>query len=123
MVAFPQPDGFGFGSALEHLRAPQLEVLDQDDAVAVREHGAMGVPDNARGLGLVRLGFARPLVTARGAFPLFRGVQNLSHLTHRTRHFTHGPDSRHHFIKGHKPAARLDSGFLVRPTGGGRAGH
>ena len=123
MVAFPQPDGFGFGSALEHLCAPQLEILDQDDAVAVREHGAVRIPDDARGLGLVRLGFARPLVAARGAFPLFRGIQNLGHLTHRTGRFAHGPEIRDHFTPGHKPAARSDSWFLVGPTGSGRAGH
>jgi hypothetical protein len=50
VIALHQADGFGLRSAFEHLRpAAQLQILDQDDTIAVREHIAVGVPPkNAR---------------------------------------------------------------------------
>ena len=49
MIAFHQADGFRLGAAFERLEgAFQREILDQDHAVAVHEHLAMGVLDDAR---------------------------------------------------------------------------
>ena len=73
MVAVLQTDIFGFGAGFQNLRpASELEVLDERHRVALDEHGAIGVLDDARRF----RGFLfRPLVSAGGAFP-FVGMSN-----------------------------------------------
>jgi len=80
MVAVAEADGLGLRAALEHGRAAEFQVFDEDDAVAVGEHVAVGVLDHARAGGRFRRGFARPFVAAGDAFPFIRMVQNLVHL-------------------------------------------
>ena len=90
MIALHQADGFGFRSAFEHLRpAAQFQILDQDDTVAVREHVAVGVLDDADGVRCIRPGFTRLFVTAGDALMAFRIFQHLGHLAHRTGRFAH----------------------------------
>jgi hypothetical protein len=73
VIAIHQADGFGLRATLDYLvAAAQFQILDQDNTIAVREHVAMGILDDARNFRCIRLGFARPLVTAGDAFPFFR---------------------------------------------------
>ena len=47
MVALDQADALDLGAHLERdRRAFDFEVLDQDHRIAIREHGAIGVPDD-----------------------------------------------------------------------------
>ena len=91
MVAVHEADGFGFGAAFEHLIATaQFQILDQDDAIAVGEHIAVGVLDHA---GFGGIGFARalPFVAAGDTFPFIGKFQNFGHLAHRAGRFAHEP--------------------------------
>ena len=89
VVAVAQADGLGLGAALEHLRAAELQVFDQDDAIAVSKHIAVGILDDARASGSFGRGFARPFVTASDTFIAFGVFQNLGHLAHRAGRFAH----------------------------------
>ena len=81
--------GLDFDPPLSTCRAAEFQVLDQDDAVAVGEHVAVGVLDDARAGGGFGRGGALPLVTARHAFPFCRGLQHFRHFTHRASRFAH----------------------------------
>ena len=89
MVFVHEADRLGLRAALEHLRAAQLQILDENDAVAVGEHVAVGVLDDERGLRRGGCGFARPLVTAGDAFPFVRKFKDFGHFAHRAGRFAH----------------------------------
>ena len=83
MVAVAQADGFGFGAALEHLRAAEFQILDQDDAIAIGEDIAVGIFDDARAGGGFGFRRALPFMAAGDAFVAFGMFQNLGHFAHR----------------------------------------
>jgi hypothetical protein len=84
MVTIHQADGFGLRTAFEHLvAAAQFQILDQDNAITVREYVAVGVLHDAWRIRCVRPGFARLFMTTGGAFPFVREFQNFGHLAHR----------------------------------------
>ncbi len=70
MISIPQPDRLGLGATFEHLRTAELEILDENDAVAIGKHSAVGILDNARAF---RNFFLRPFKTAGDTLP-FVGV-------------------------------------------------
>ncbi|MEN9546105.1 MAG: hypothetical protein RLZZ356_837 [Verrucomicrobiota bacterium] len=90
MVSFDQTDGLGFRSAFEHPGGPaEGEVFDQDDTVAVVEHGSMGVLDHPGSVGNLGLGLAFPLMAAGEAFPLSRVFHHFGHFAHRAGGLAH----------------------------------
>jgi hypothetical protein len=89
VIAIAQTNGLGFRAALEDLRTAELQIFDEDDAVAIREHVAVGVLDHARAGGEFRFGGAFPLMATRDAFPFVGEFQNLSRLAHRAGGFAH----------------------------------
>ncbi len=90
VVAVNQADTLCLGSAFEHAgAAAQFQVFDQDDGVAVGQHVAVGVFDDAGCLGCF---FLWPFVTAGGAFPVigmaedvFEGAGRAGGRFHRER--------------------------------------
>ena len=101
MVAVHQADGPGFRAHLEHLGgALEFQVLDHRDDVAVREHVAVGVPDDALHRGFVGGGGDFPLVAAGEAF-MVRGVrENLGHFTKGAGGLAHAGGGRAAFPSG-----------------------
>lgn len=89
MIAIHEADGFGLGAALEHRGTAELEVFDEDHAIAVGEHIAVGVFHHAWGVGGLGRGFAGPFMAARHAFPFVGEFQNFSHFAHRAGRFAH----------------------------------
>ena len=89
MVAVHEADGLGFRAALEHRRTAEFQILDEDDAIAIREDVAVGVLHAARAGGDFGRGFARPFVAAGDAFPFVGKFQNVIHLAHWAGGFAH----------------------------------
>ena len=81
VITVHQAYGFGFRSALEHGRAAQFQILDQHDAIAVREHVAVSIFDDTRTRGGIGGGIARPFVTA-GATSQSAGNSSTSVISH-----------------------------------------
>ena len=69
MVAGAEADGLEFRAALENLRAASFQVIDEDDAVAIRKQIAVGVLHGARAGGRGGFAGAFPFVTAGDTFP------------------------------------------------------
>ena len=63
VIAVLEADGFGFRAAFEHLGAAQLQVLDENHTVAIGQHGAVGIFDDAGGLGGFSCGGAFPFMS------------------------------------------------------------
>ncbi len=89
MVAIDEADGLGFRAALEHLRAAEFQVLDENNAIAVGEDIAMGIFDDARAGGGFGFGGALPFVAARDTFELFSMRKDFRHFAHRANRLTH----------------------------------
>jgi len=79
MIPVDELDRLRLRSSLEHLSAAKLQILDQDDAVAIGEHIAMGILDDATRLRSLRLGLLGPFESAGDTLPLV-GVSD--HLIH-----------------------------------------
>lgn len=91
VVAVAEADGPGLRTAFQHLCAAELQVFDEDDAVAVSECVAVSVLDDAWSGGRFGSGASFPFVAAGHAFIAFGVFQNLGHFTHRADRFAHEP--------------------------------
>ena len=89
MVAVYEADRLGLRAALEHRGTTELQIFDEDDAIAIGEDIAVGVLYYARTGGGFGRGFARPFMTASDAFPFVGKFQNFGHLAHRAGRFAH----------------------------------
>lgn len=92
MIFIHKADAFDLGAALDDLGgAFELQVLDQDDGIAIGEHIAIGIFDYA-GTGGFRgfsHGFTGPFMTASNTFPAICMGQDFGHFTHGTGGFGH----------------------------------
>jgi len=79
--------GFDFVPPLRTWDEPlQRQILDQSDAIPGDEDIAESVFDDP---GPGGFGFTFPFMAVGDTFPVFRKLQNVIHLTHRTGRFTH----------------------------------
>lgn len=70
MIPLPQANRLGLGTTLEHRGAAELQILDENDAIAIGEDGAVGILDDSGSLGNL---FFRPFKAAGDTLP-FVGV-------------------------------------------------
>jgi len=77
MIPVNELDRLRLGAPLEHGRTAELEILNEDHAIAVGEHGAVGILHDAGALGNLLF---RSLKSACDALPLV-GMGN--HFLHR----------------------------------------
>jgi hypothetical protein len=69
MIPLPEPDRLGLRSSLQHRGASEFQILDEGDAIAVSQHGAVGILNDARAVGDISLGGLGPFKATGDAFP------------------------------------------------------
>lgn len=117
MVAVHQPDGFGLGATLQHVRsALERQGLNQDHLVAVRQHRAVGILHDA---GFFRFSRALPFVTAGRAFQALRMFQDFGGFAHRTGGLAHEANT---LTEKPLPAQPLKTGPSFDPSAQVEAG-
>lgn len=90
MVAVDEADGLGFGADFEHFgRTFELEILDHRDDVAIGEHIAVGVLDDALACGGIGFFSKGPLVATGLAFVMIRVTKDICHRAKGACYFAH----------------------------------
>lgn len=91
MVAVDEADGLRFGADFEHFgRTLEFEILDHRDDVAVRQHIAVGILDDAFACGGIGFFGTGPLVATGLAFVMVRVTKDICHRAKGACQFTHG---------------------------------
>lgn len=107
MVSFAEPNGFGFGSALEDLCAFEGQVFNQDDAIAIGEDIAVRILDHTCGFCLRGWG---PFVPASDTFEVVGKFEDVRHFTFWTGQLAHGRDGNRRAKGNQKIPGRPESG-------------